>query len=41
VITLFNPVPSQRARLLLAQGDTAAAARWTQQRGLRPDDEPG
>ena len=41
VITLFNPVPSQRARLLLAQGDTAAAARWTQQRDLRPDDEPG
>ena len=41
VITLFNPVPSQRARLLLAQGDTAAVARWTQQRGLRPDDEPG
>ncbi|HEV3289212.1 MAG TPA: tetratricopeptide repeat protein, partial [Streptosporangiaceae bacterium] len=41
VITLFNPVPSQRARLLLAQGDTAAAAHWTQQRGLRPDDEPG
>src|SRR6266851_4996579 len=41
VITLFNPAPSQRARLLLAQGDTAAAARWTQQRGLRPDDEPG
>ena len=40
VITLFNPVPSQRARLLLAQGNTAAAARWTQQRGLRPDDEP-
>ena len=41
VIALFNPVPSQRARLLLAQGDTAATARWTQQRGLRPDDEPG
>ncbi len=41
VIAVFNPVPSQRARLLLAQGDTAATARWTQQRGLRPDDEPG
>ena len=26
---LFNPVPAQRARLLLAQGDLAAAARWT------------
>jgi len=41
VIALFNPVPSQQARLLLAQGDIAATARWTQQRGLRPDDEPG
>ena len=26
---LVNPVPAQRARLLLAQGDLAAAARWT------------
>ena len=26
---LLNPVPAQRARLLLAQGDLAAAARWT------------
>jgi LuxR family transcriptional regulator, maltose regulon positive regulatory protein len=40
VANLFNPVPVQRARLLLAQGDTAAAARWTQERGLRADDEP-
>jgi ATP/maltotriose-dependent transcriptional regulator MalT len=39
VTSLLNPVPAQRARLLLAQGDLAAAARWTQQRGLRPDDE--
>jgi LuxR family maltose regulon positive regulatory protein len=31
VVNLLNPVPSQRARLLLAQGDTAAAARWAQQ----------
>ena len=30
----LNPVPAQRARLLLAQGDLAAAARWT--RGDRP-----
>jgi LuxR family transcriptional regulator, maltose regulon positive regulatory protein len=37
---LFNPVPAQRARLLLAQGDIAAAARWAQQGGLRADDEP-
>ena len=28
---LLNPVPAQRARLLLAQGDLAAAARWTQE----------
>ncbi len=40
VATLFNPVPVQRARLLLAQGDVAAAARWTQERGLTPEDEP-
>jgi LuxR family maltose regulon positive regulatory protein len=40
VITLLNPVPSQRARLLLAQGDVPAAARWTTAAGLDPDDEP-
>jgi LuxR family maltose regulon positive regulatory protein len=38
---LVNPVPAQRARLLLAQGNVAAAARWTQQHGLSPEDEPG
>ena len=32
---LVNPVPAQRARLLLAQGDLAGAARWTEERGLR------
>ena len=32
--------PAQRARLLLAQGDVAAAARWTHETGLRADDEP-
>lgn len=37
---LFNPVPAQRARLLLACGDVAAAARWAEQRGLGADDEP-
>ena len=37
---LLNPVPAERARLLLAQGDLAAAARWTQERGLAADDEP-
>ena len=41
VAGLLNPVPAQRARLQLAQGDLAAAARWAQQRGLGPDGEPG
>ena len=41
VAGLLNPVPAQRARLQLTQGDVAAAARWAQQRGLGPDDEPG
>jgi LuxR family maltose regulon positive regulatory protein len=36
----LNPVPAQRARLLLAQGDLAAAARWTQENGLAAGDEP-
>jgi LuxR family transcriptional regulator, maltose regulon positive regulatory protein len=40
VATLLTPVPAQRARLLLAHGDLAAAARWTQARGLGADDEP-
>jgi LuxR family transcriptional regulator, maltose regulon positive regulatory protein len=38
--TLFSPVPAQRVRLLLAQGNIAAAARWTQENGLDEDDEP-
>jgi LuxR family transcriptional regulator, maltose regulon positive regulatory protein len=40
VIALFNPVPAQRAGLLLAQGDVHAAAQWTTAAGLSPDDEP-
>jgi LuxR family maltose regulon positive regulatory protein len=40
VASLLNPVPAQRARLLLARGDLAAALRWTQQRGLGADDDP-
>jgi LuxR family transcriptional regulator, maltose regulon positive regulatory protein len=40
VITLLNPVPSQRARLLLAQGDVHAAAQWATAAGLSADDEP-
>ena len=41
VTSLLNPVPAQRARLLLAQGEVVAAARWVEERGLGPDDEPG
>ena len=37
---LLNPVPARRARLLLAQGDLAAATRFAQDNGLGPDDEP-
>jgi len=37
---LLNPVPAEQARLLLTQGNVAAAARWAKERGLGPDDEP-
>jgi LuxR family transcriptional regulator, maltose regulon positive regulatory protein len=40
VITLLSPVPSLRARLLLAQGDVHAAAQWAAAAGLSADDEP-
>ena len=40
VVALFNPVPSQRARLLLAQGDVTAASQWAKAAGLSPEDEP-
>src|SRR5262249_18723475 len=40
MIDLLNPVPAQRARLLLTQGNTAAPAHWIQQSGLRGDDQP-
>jgi LuxR family maltose regulon positive regulatory protein len=40
VVALLNPVPSQRARLLLAQGDVHAAAQWATAAGLSRDDEP-
>ncbi len=36
----LNPASAQQARLLLAQGDVAGVARWAQQNGLGPDDEP-
>jgi LuxR family maltose regulon positive regulatory protein len=37
---LLNPVPAHRARLLLAHGDLAAAARFAQDNGLSTGDEP-
>ncbi|HLN69086.1 MAG TPA: LuxR C-terminal-related transcriptional regulator [Streptosporangiaceae bacterium] len=37
---LLNPVPAQRAQLLLAQGDITRAARWTQEGRLHAGDEP-
>jgi LuxR family maltose regulon positive regulatory protein len=40
VVDLLNTVPAQRARLLLSQGDIAAAARWAEGRGLAADDQP-
>jgi LuxR family maltose regulon positive regulatory protein len=39
VVSLYNPVPARRARLLLAQGKLAAAADWVDERGLSEEDE--
>jgi len=39
VANLLNPVPAQRARLLLTQGEVPAAINWTRERGLSADDE--
>jgi len=39
VTGLLNPVPAERARLLLAQGDLAGAARWAHDNGLDIGDE--
>src|SRR5262252_297531 len=39
MVTLLNPVPVWRARLLLTSGEVAAAARWASERGLGRDDE--
>jgi LuxR family transcriptional regulator, maltose regulon positive regulatory protein len=38
VVDLLNPVPALRARLALAHGEVADAARWVQARGLDIDD---
>ena len=40
VTSLLNPVPAQRARLLLAQGDVEGAAQWIDELLLAADDEP-
>jgi len=40
IVALHNPVPTERARLWLAQGDVKEAARWVEQRGLSDEDEP-
>jgi LuxR family maltose regulon positive regulatory protein len=38
IVALHNPVPAERARLLLAQGDVVEAARWVEDRGLADGD---
>ena len=40
VTGLLNPVPAQRARLLLAQGNVAAAIRWAQSTALARTTSP-
>lgn len=40
IVGLMNPVPALRARLALAGGDVAGAARWVEARGLAVEDEP-
>jgi LuxR family maltose regulon positive regulatory protein len=40
VVSLLNPVPVWRARLLLCTGQVAEAARWASQRGLGAGDQP-
>src|SRR5262249_58173173 len=40
VAALHSRVPAWRARLLVALGEAAAAARWASERGLRAGDEP-
>ncbi len=40
ITALLNPVPAQRARLLLAQGDLDAVMGWIEERGIGAGDEP-
>ena len=39
VVALLNPVPAERARLALANGDVDTAVRWARARGLAAEDE--
>ncbi|MEJ2557004.1 MAG: LuxR C-terminal-related transcriptional regulator [Anaerolineae bacterium] len=41
IVALHNPVPAERARLLLAQRDVQEVVRWVEERGLDDEDEPG
>lgn len=41
VVALLNPVPAERARLLLARGNVKEVARWVEERGLQEEAEPG
>ncbi|HZA80601.1 MAG TPA: LuxR C-terminal-related transcriptional regulator, partial [Actinomycetes bacterium] len=38
VVAMWNPAPAERARLQLLQGRIDEAKRWTEERGLGPDD---
>jgi LuxR family transcriptional regulator, maltose regulon positive regulatory protein len=40
VVGLINPVPAERARLALAQGDADAAVGWVKGCGIAAEDEP-
>jgi LuxR family transcriptional regulator, maltose regulon positive regulatory protein len=40
VVGLLNPVPAERARLALTQGDVDAAVGWVKGSGLAAEDEP-
>jgi LuxR family maltose regulon positive regulatory protein len=41
IVALHNPVPAERARLLLVQGDVQEVVRWVEERGLEDEGESG